>query len=301
MNKESGIYLILNTVNNKKYVGSSIRISKRFKEHKQSLKKGIHVNSYLQHSYKKYGAESFKYSILEHCDDHELLARESKWCSDLNTHNSNFGYNLATILRGGPISEELRQQQINDAIGSKRVFIFNSKGNIVNTFKSKREAARILCVTDNYVYRLITEKIIYKNLYLLTDNQYISKEDIYSSIYPNNLYQFTKEGIFIKRHNTVSEAISITGVTSIYEAFKVRTNNPLQGGFLWSKTDNCPVSVQNENKKIYCYSKEGEFITEFNSRKEACEYVDGKIKGLEKSLYSDTRTYKGLNFTKIKL
>lgn len=253
----------------------------------------------MQAAYNKVGKMSFSYTVVEFTTD--LQSREQYWCSLLKTHNQDYGYNLAAIVRGEEISEEFRQRQIDDAKGSKRVFIFNSKGNIVNTFKSKRETARVLNVADNYIYRTIHEKIIYKNIYLITDNQYISKEEIYMSIYPNSIYQFTKEGIMIKRYDTVSKAIEETGIKSIYDAFKTKMDNPAPGGFLWSKTKICPQRIRNNNKKIYCYSKEGEFITEFNSRKEACEYVDGKIKGLEKSLYSDTRTYKGLNFTKIKL
>jgi group I intron endonuclease len=56
----SGIYLIINKVNNKYYLGSTTRIfRKRFSEHRSYLKSNKHKTKYLQNSYNKYGKESF--------------------------------------------------------------------------------------------------------------------------------------------------------------------------------------------------------------------------------------------------
>ena len=51
----SGIYAILNKLNNKIYVGSSKSIGSRLNEHKYNLIKNIHDNVRLQRAFSKYG------------------------------------------------------------------------------------------------------------------------------------------------------------------------------------------------------------------------------------------------------
>lgn len=63
-----GIYEIINIVNGKRYIGSSINIDKRIKTHKRQLKKGIHHSIILQKAYDKYKEESFEYRIICKCN-----------------------------------------------------------------------------------------------------------------------------------------------------------------------------------------------------------------------------------------
>ena len=65
---KSGIYLITNLVNGKKYVGSSVVLKRRFKEYSnplyitRNLKKG---NSKILNALIKYGYLNFEFKILE--------------------------------------------------------------------------------------------------------------------------------------------------------------------------------------------------------------------------------------------
>ena len=120
--EKSGIYIITNLINNKKYVGSSKNVKVRIRTHKNLLSLNKHSNKYMQAAYNKVGKMSFSYTVVEFTTD--LQSREQYWCSLLKTHNQDYGYNLAAIVRGEEISEEFRQRQIDDAKGSKRVFIF---------------------------------------------------------------------------------------------------------------------------------------------------------------------------------
>ena len=43
----TGIYSIINIVNNKRYIGQSINIEERVKRHFRELRKGIHHNHHL--------------------------------------------------------------------------------------------------------------------------------------------------------------------------------------------------------------------------------------------------------------
>lgn len=73
-----GVYLIKNTINSKIYIGASINVENRFKNHMNSLKKGNHVNFKLQKFYKenKLIESNFSLEILIMCKREELLLNE---------------------------------------------------------------------------------------------------------------------------------------------------------------------------------------------------------------------------------
>lgn len=89
-----GIYCITNTVNNKKYIGQSRNIEKRWQSHTGDLKKDKHSNRYLQNSWSTYGAVAFTFAIIELCTKEELTERENHWMAVYNTLDRIHGYNL---------------------------------------------------------------------------------------------------------------------------------------------------------------------------------------------------------------
>lgn len=107
-----GIYKIENIVDGKSYIGSSVNVSARKYKHFWMLKKGVHDNNHLQHSYNKFGEESFKFEILEYCPDYELISRENYHIIKYKSSDSNFGYNLATV-------NEFRRNTYNDEVKIK--------------------------------------------------------------------------------------------------------------------------------------------------------------------------------------
>jgi group I intron endonuclease len=71
-----GIYKIENLYNQKAYIGRSVNISYRIWEHKNDLKKGKDLCSYLQNAWNKYGETCFVFDILEECSPEILNERE---------------------------------------------------------------------------------------------------------------------------------------------------------------------------------------------------------------------------------
>lgn len=92
----TGIYQILNLVNNKRYIGSAINIERRFKEHLKGLRGNIHYNTHLQRAWNKYGETSFKLEVLVYCKKEELLDREQKKIDHYKTSKGNI-YNICPI------------------------------------------------------------------------------------------------------------------------------------------------------------------------------------------------------------
>jgi hypothetical protein len=74
--KISCIYKIENVVTHNLYIGSSSDFIERQRRHRRDLRKGKHHSRYLQRAWNKYGEEAFLFSLLELCDEEDLLERE---------------------------------------------------------------------------------------------------------------------------------------------------------------------------------------------------------------------------------
>lgn len=94
----SGIYAILNIITGKFYVGSAIRLNKRWQQHSHLLNKNKHDNVYLQRSFNKHGSCGFIYHIIECCGPEVLLEREQYWINELNCNDPAIGYNIRKIV-----------------------------------------------------------------------------------------------------------------------------------------------------------------------------------------------------------
>ena len=70
--EKSGIYIITNLKNDKKYIGQSINIKQRRYDHLSKLRRNIHQNEHLQNSWNIYGEENFCFEVLEYCPIEEI-------------------------------------------------------------------------------------------------------------------------------------------------------------------------------------------------------------------------------------
>jgi len=86
----SGIYEILNLVNGKRYIGQSVDIARRRKDHVKLLRRGSSCHLHLQAAWIKYGAEAFKFSALGYCPPKDLTFFEQAWMDALKPE-----YNVA--------------------------------------------------------------------------------------------------------------------------------------------------------------------------------------------------------------
>lgn len=89
----SGIYAIKNTENGKVYVGQSVNVAKRLRDHLCNLASGSHRNAHLQAAWVKYGADSFETQVVEACAIEVLDARERAWIAYFKCTDPAYGYN----------------------------------------------------------------------------------------------------------------------------------------------------------------------------------------------------------------
>ena len=89
----SGIYQITNQANGKRYVGSAVNLTKRWRAHLNTLRHRRHKNPHLQCAYDKYGEEALHFTVLEFVDDSlQLIPREQVFLDLLSPE-----YNIAPI------------------------------------------------------------------------------------------------------------------------------------------------------------------------------------------------------------
>lgn len=78
-----GIYKIINTTNNKFYVGSAVKLSRRRARHFSELRNGKHNNQKLQAAWNKYGEAAFIFVVVEELPEGaDLLAAENVWLKE---------------------------------------------------------------------------------------------------------------------------------------------------------------------------------------------------------------------------
>jgi group I intron endonuclease len=74
------IYKIINTINNKFYVGSTTNTKDRFAVHRKRLRKNVHHTKHLQAAWNKYGEKAFVFHVIEMIPpDQSLQEAEDRW------------------------------------------------------------------------------------------------------------------------------------------------------------------------------------------------------------------------------
>jgi group I intron endonuclease len=136
---KSGIYLIINKINKKWYVGSSNDINTRWYEHIRTLRHNRHCNDYLQRAWNKDGELNFLFMVLEIIPAYNLLITEQKYLDYGKTIQDSV-YNLKfSVSNGEGIMSEYSKKKLSNSIKGHIISqktkekISNAlKGNVVN-------------------------------------------------------------------------------------------------------------------------------------------------------------------------
>ena len=99
---KSGIYTIFCTETNKYYVGQSLNVENRLKEHLRKLKNNNHINTSLQEDFNLYGEDSFILKKIKDVEKQFLNVMEGYYIDYYDSLK--YGYNLQNI------NERIRSQ-----------------------------------------------------------------------------------------------------------------------------------------------------------------------------------------------
>ena len=156
-----GIYKIHHKDTGKSYVGLSVDIFRRWKEH-SNFWEAKNKWSAIKHALNKHGLENFTFTILEECSKEELNDREIHWIKELNTQAPN-GYNL-TAGGGSPPPSEKGRGAGRKASDEQKVAV--SKGmkeaNIKRSDETKRKMGKAkekACVINDVEYQSVNDAI----------------------------------------------------------------------------------------------------------------------------------------------
>lgn len=175
---KSGIYLWINVINNKKYIGSSIDLSRRFKEYynKNYISK-VKRNFPIHAALLKYDYSNFKLEILEYCDKFNLREREQYYMDILKPEYNvlkiagsrlGFKHNESTkklfrLTRLGRLfSEATRLKLSANSYKSIPVKLTDIKTGNITKFSSKSKAAKFLGISETTVRNYIKKNKCYK-------------------------------------------------------------------------------------------------------------------------------------------
>lgn len=95
----SGVYQIKSKLDGRLYVGSSVDVYVRWREHKyNAMNHNLKIKQVICRAIEKYGEENFEWSIIELCDPDVLIEREQYWLDILTPFTDNGkGFNVRKV------------------------------------------------------------------------------------------------------------------------------------------------------------------------------------------------------------
>ena len=285
MKNKSGIYMILNTYNNKCYIGSTKNFYTRKQKHFRLLVLNKHHSNHLQKAYNKYGKDKFTFIILEECEIEKLLEKEVFWINLKNSLDPRYGYNVAIPKRNENL--KLREDTILKLKINSYKQLYSDKRISLEEFLEGKRAK------DLYIKKGIPNK---EKVLVFNKNTGI-KEYEFESISKTASYFKTSQ----KRISEVCNGRKRSCVGYIF--VKEKDYNPKLEYKITYKKDIPKEHIIRQSFKgnpLKCINIQTNEEIIFNNKFEAIEQLEFTQSGIDKVLYGNRKSHKGYKFELLK-
>ena len=222
----SGIYEIRNTQNGHRYIGSAVNIRGRWAEHKRDLYANNHHSKHLQNAWNLYGADSFRFSVIEYCDRDSLVRQENFWLYESSFPEYNIARDAKSPMLNRKHSDETKKKQGSAHKGK----------NVSDDTKRKQSLAHTGYVTSDETKRKLSAALM-GVLAGVKNGMFGKRGAAHHNARPVN--QYSLSGEFIAHHEGVLDAARAVGIGGSFSNISACCNGrrPHAGGYIWRYAD----------------------------------------------------------------
>lgn len=273
-----GIYKITNLLNQKCYIGQSINIKQRWKQHRANSQVRDEA---LYLAIQKYGIENFSFEVIEECKEEELDLKEQYYINYYDSYNN--GYNMTL---GG---------QNNKDFFSEKIFKLWDEG------KNISEISSILNLSRGTIHKRLKDYINYSvsesksrggRLHYKVQ---LDKNTLPDHMKPKHIYQYDIWGNQIRCWDSASQISSILKIDKSLIGKAIRGEYLQAGGYQWKIEENAEDISNSINLKFGIIQKDfnNNVINKFNSLKDIEIYLGKKPTSVNKCLKDKQKTAYG--------
>lgn len=319
-----GVYKISNIKDGRYYIGHSQNIEKRFKTHKYNLKRGKHINMFLQNSYNKYGLDSFTFEIIHKFDNVEKSKeKELEYLQNLEIRkelfNLNYNNDGGDMLSHHPNKKEiiekrsetlkknnskLTKEELKNKFGkngekngmfgkthTKEAREIISNKNKGNTYRLGYKCSEEICKKISVIakQRIGEKNPFFGKVHSEEARKKISESNLGKK--PKNMIKIIVDDII---YDSITKAGRQLGLNTTVVLWRLKSKNPNFDNYKYSddnKEETYKINKSNENKIII----DGII---YNTMEEASKKLKLNIDTIFKRVISNDKKFNNYNYIK---
>jgi len=267
------VYAIVNKIDGKKYIGSTIEFKERKATHLRDLRKQQHHSWRLQKVYNEVGVDNLEFVVLKEVILENLKEEEQIFLDNFKSYDPKCGYNISK-----------NTQYVSNHGLCKPILQYTLKGDFVAEHHSMNEAARVLMRTNGL-----------KSKRGLTDACRGDRRFSYGFLWFYKS-EFSAELLDLKIKNAIKKEISEETRQRLSDSHKGKIQSEAQRlKSSLSKKGKAPKNLsslwESNKKSIYVYNVDNTFKEQFNSLDECLAKYPGAEAFLQGRI-KNPRTYK---------
>lgn len=270
----TGIYKITSPTG-RIYVGKSKDIRKRWMSY---LNIRCKSQPKLYRSLVKYGPKAHKFEVLEECLYEQLDDREVHWGVKFRVLEKG---NLNTVLGSAGVTKSHKRKIVKNLLSpqvtAKAIIQYSIDGSFIKEWGSIASAARHLNIGETGIQKCCKgHRCQYKNhIWRFKKDNKIEGFEIRTS--KKVVIQMDLKGVFVKEWPSASDAARYFNADPNNISACCKKNQATAFGYTWRFKD---IVIDKEpppqqRRCVLQYSKEGEFIKEWESIRQACLSIPG--------------------------